>query len=89
VNPMPQEMELLILYKVKMNKVIAVTGIWSLQVSEMLRIPHCLENLLSDGGKVVSLTQRPHFTSQKYYFFRKLKKFTSSGPEPATFRIVA
>jgi hypothetical protein len=27
VNPMPQEMELLILYKVKMNKVIAVTGI--------------------------------------------------------------
>jgi hypothetical protein len=25
----------------------------------MLRIPHCLDNRLTDGGKVVSLTHRP------------------------------
>jgi hypothetical protein len=35
---------------------------------EMLRIPHCLDNWLTDGGKVVSPTRRPHFTHQKHYF---------------------
>jgi hypothetical protein len=25
----------------------------------MLRIPHCLDNRLTDGGEVVSLTRRP------------------------------
>jgi hypothetical protein len=35
----------------------------------MLRIPHCLDNRLIDGGKVVSLMHRPHFISQKHYFF--------------------
>jgi hypothetical protein len=35
----------------------------------MLRIPHCLDNRLKDGGKVVSLTHQPHFTSQKPYYF--------------------
>jgi hypothetical protein len=34
----------------------------------MLRIPHCLDNGLIDGGKVVSLTHPPHFTPQKHYF---------------------
>jgi hypothetical protein len=28
----------------------------------MLRIPHCLDKQLTDGGKVVSPTHRPHFT---------------------------
>jgi hypothetical protein len=28
----------------------------------MLRIPHCLDNLLTGAGKVVSLTHRPRFT---------------------------
>jgi hypothetical protein len=28
----------------------------------MLRIPHCLDNRLIDGGQVVSLTRRPCFT---------------------------
>jgi hypothetical protein len=27
----------------------------------MLRIPHCLDNRLTDGGKAVSLTHRPIF----------------------------
>jgi hypothetical protein len=35
----------------------------------MLRIPHCLDNRLIDGRKVVSPTHRPHFTPQKHYFF--------------------
>jgi hypothetical protein len=33
----------------------------------MLTMPHCLDNRLTDG-KVVSPTQRPHFTPQKHYF---------------------
>jgi hypothetical protein len=33
----------------------------------MLRIPHCIDNRLIDGGKVVSPTHRPHFTPQKHY----------------------
>jgi hypothetical protein len=35
----------------------------------MLRIPHCLDNRLTDGGKVVSPTHRPQFTPQKHYYF--------------------
>jgi hypothetical protein len=35
----------------------------------MLRIPHCIDNLLTDGGKVVNPTQTPHFNPQKYYYF--------------------
>jgi hypothetical protein len=33
----------------------------------MLRIPHCLDNRLTDGGEVVSLTRRSRSTPQKYY----------------------
>jgi hypothetical protein len=77
----------------------------------MLRIPHCLDNRLTDGGNVVSPTIRPHFTLQKHLFFCfwnsfllevgqtpgpseagrifKSKKFSSSGLEPAAFRLVA
>jgi rRNA maturation protein Nop10 len=36
----------------------------------MLRIPYCLDNRLTDGGKVVSLTHPPHFTPQKHYYYR-------------------
>jgi hypothetical protein len=34
----------------------------------MLRIPHCLDNRLTDGGKFVSSTHRPRSTPQKHYF---------------------
>jgi hypothetical protein len=34
----------------------------------MLRIPHYLDNRLTDGGKVVSPTHRQHFTLQKHYY---------------------
>jgi hypothetical protein len=33
----------------------------------MLRIPHCLDSPLTDGGKVVSLTHRPRSTPQKHF----------------------
>jgi hypothetical protein len=35
----------------------------------MLRIPHCLDNRLADGGKVDSPTHPPHLTPQKHYYF--------------------
>jgi hypothetical protein len=34
----------------------------------MLKIPHCLDNRLTDGGKAISFTQRPLSISQKHYF---------------------
>jgi hypothetical protein len=51
------------------NKAIPVTGRGALQGCEMLRIRHCIDNRLIDGGKVVSPTHRSHFTLQKHYFF--------------------
>jgi hypothetical protein len=33
----------------------------------MLRIPHCLDNRLIQGGKVASPKQRPRSTSQKHF----------------------
>jgi hypothetical protein len=33
----------------------------------MLRIPHCLDSRLTDGGKVVSPAYRPRSTPQKHY----------------------
>jgi hypothetical protein len=54
---------------VQKSKAIPETGRGGLQGCEMLRIPHCLENRLTDGGKFVSLKQRPRSTPQKHYFF--------------------
>jgi hypothetical protein len=34
----------------------------------MLRIPHCLDSRLTDGGKVVSAKHPPHFTIPKHYY---------------------
>jgi hypothetical protein len=53
--------------KVK-NKTISVTGCGDLQSCEMLWIPYCLDNGLTDSGKVVSLMRRPRSTPQKHYF---------------------
>jgi hypothetical protein len=36
-------------------------------------MPHCLDNRLTDGGKVVSPTHPPHFTPQKHYYFNVYK----------------
>jgi hypothetical protein len=56
------------LSKVKKKKAIPVTGRGGLYGYEMLRIPHCLDYRLIDGGQIVSSTHRPHFTPQKHYF---------------------
>jgi hypothetical protein len=50
----------------------------------MLRISHCLNNRLTDGGKAVSLKHWPRPEE-----LGKFKKFTSSGLEPSIFRLVA
>jgi hypothetical protein len=36
---------------------------------ETSRLTHFLENRLTDGGKVVSLTRLPHFTPQKDFWY--------------------
>jgi hypothetical protein len=45
-----------------------ITGRGDLQGCEMLRLPHCLDNRLTGGGEVVSLTRRPRSTPQKHLF---------------------
>jgi hypothetical protein len=54
--------------KKNQSKAIPVTGLGGLESCEMLRIPHCLDNRLTNGGKVVSPTHRPDFTPQKHYY---------------------
>jgi hypothetical protein len=49
------------------NKAIFVTGRAGLYGCEMLRIPHCLDNRLTGGGKFVSLTRRlPPYSPETY-----------------------
>jgi hypothetical protein len=45
------------------SKAVLVTGIGGL-----LRIPYSVDNRITDGGKVVSLTRRPRSTAQKHIF---------------------
>jgi hypothetical protein len=47
------------------SKTILVTGRGGLQGCVMLRIAHCLDSRLTDGGKVVSLMHRPRFTPER------------------------
>jgi hypothetical protein len=52
----------------KKVKAIPVTGHGGLQSFEMLRISHCLDSRLTDGGEVVSLTRRPpHYSPQTLF----------------------
>jgi hypothetical protein len=50
----------------------------------MLRIPHCLDNRLTDGAKVVSPMHPAHFTPQKNYVYvsgtHMLEAEQTSGP---------
>jgi hypothetical protein len=38
-----------------------------LQGYEMLRIPHCIDNRTTDGGKEISPRNRPRSTPHHYY----------------------
>jgi hypothetical protein len=59
----------IIIYSYKVKKYgIPVTGLGGLEGRETLRIPHFLDNRLTDGGKVVSPTHRLCFTPQKHYY---------------------
>jgi hypothetical protein len=42
----------------------------------MLRISHCIDNLLTDAGMVVSITHRPRSTPHKHYFSPSGTHFT-------------
>jgi hypothetical protein len=46
-------------------KAIPVTGCGGPQVCETLRLPHFLDNQLTDGGEAVSLMCQPLFTTRK------------------------
>jgi hypothetical protein len=66
-SPLTQHLALL---KVKIRKatkgkVIPVPGHGGPQACERLRLPHLLDNRLTDGGKVVSLRRRPLCTPQE------------------------
>jgi hypothetical protein len=50
---------------VKKSKAIPVTGRGGSYGSETSRLPHYLDNRLTDGGKVVSLTRRLPYTTQE------------------------
>jgi hypothetical protein len=52
---------------VKKSEAILVTGRGGLQGCDMIKIPHCLDNGLTDGSNVVSPTHRPHSTPQKHF----------------------
>jgi hypothetical protein len=48
----------------------------------MLRIPHCLDNRLTDGVKVVISIHPPHFIPQKHYFYVSGTHFCSRLSKP-------
>jgi hypothetical protein len=50
------------------SKAIPVTSRGGLQGCEMLRIPHCPDNLFTDGNKVVNPTHQLCSTPKKHYF---------------------
>jgi hypothetical protein len=62
-------------------KSIPVTGRKGPQGCERLRLPHFVDNRLTDSGKVVSLTRRPPFTPQEDSWYSFLFEAVSTpGP---------
>jgi hypothetical protein len=63
------------------GKAIPVTGSEGLWSCEMLKLPHFLDNRLTDGGKVVNVTRRPPFTTQENFWYSLLLEAESTpGP---------
>jgi hypothetical protein len=54
------------------SKAIPLTGRRDLLGCGMLRIPHCLDNRLTDGSQTISLMHWQHSTPQKHFFFLPL-----------------
>jgi hypothetical protein len=67
---------------VKKGKAIPLTGHGGPEGCETLRLPHYLDNRLTDGGKVVSLTHRPPFTPQEHSWYSFLLEAESTTPGP-------
>jgi hypothetical protein len=65
----------------KKGKAIPETGRGGPQGCKKSRLPHFLDNWLTDGGEVVSLTRRPPFTPQEdsWYSFLLVAESTP-GP---------
>jgi hypothetical protein len=65
----------------KINKAIPVTGREGPYGCERSRLPRLLDNRLTDGGKVVSLTRQTLFTRQEdsWYSFL-LESESTPGP---------
>jgi hypothetical protein len=69
INQIPSNNNLLMVKNwILEKKTIPVAGRGGLQGCETLRIPHCLDNRLKDGGKVVSSTHWLSSIPQKHYF---------------------
>jgi hypothetical protein len=49
---------------------------------ETLRVPHYLDNLLTDGGKIVSLTRRPPFNPPGRFLVLVFLRGCESTPRP-------
>jgi hypothetical protein len=79
--------------KVKKVKAIPVIGCGSPEGCETSKLPHFLDNQLTNGGEAVSLTCRPPFTPRATVWLERLGQLknpmTSSGCEPTTFCLVA
>jgi hypothetical protein len=67
--------------KKKKGKAIPVPGHGGPWGCETLRVPQYLDNRLTDGGQVVSLTRRPPFTPQEGSWYSFLLEAESTpGP---------
>jgi hypothetical protein len=51
------------------GKAIPVTGCGGPYGCETSRLPHFVDNRLTDGGKVVNIMRRPPFTPQEYSWY--------------------
>jgi hypothetical protein len=63
------------------GKAIPVTGCGGPEGCEKSRLPHFLDNRLSDGGEIVRLTRRPPFTPRKIAGADLLDAESTPGPE--------
>jgi hypothetical protein len=61
------------------GKAIPVTGRGDPYGCETSRLPHFLNNRLTDGGEVVSLTRRPLFTPQEDSWYYLLEAESTTG----------
>jgi hypothetical protein len=64
------------------GKAIPVTGRGGPQGSETSRLPHFLDNRLTDGGDVVNLTRRPAALYPQEYSWYSFLIETESTPGP-------